>query len=176
MRILTSFAHPDDESYGPGGTLARATRTGHIVSLLTLTHGESGSMGISKSLSSEELAKRRSLELRCAAEKLGIQHLQIHNLSDKQLQDTPEHYGITIIMQEINSVKSDILGKAIQDIAKMILANLEGKNKEFLEKFKNKLGDKYLTEIENMGVNLYLLQLNFNLKNIEEHRKSRQSY
>jgi LmbE family N-acetylglucosaminyl deacetylase len=109
MKILAIFAHPDDESYGPGGTLAHATGTGHIVSLLTLTHGESGSMGISKSLSAEELAKRRRNELRCAAEKLGIQHLQIHNLSDKQLQDTPDHHGITIIMQEIKRFKPDII-------------------------------------------------------------------
>lgn len=68
------------------------------------------------------------------------------------------------IMPEINSVKSDNLGKAIQGIMKMIHANLEGKNEEFLEKFKNKLGDEYLAEIENMGVNLYLLQLKFDLK------------
>ena len=90
MRILTAFAHPDDESYGPAGTLAQATRNGHIVSLLTLTHGESSSQGISKNLSATELAKRRSQELRCAVKILGIQHLQIHNFSDKHLQDIPQ--------------------------------------------------------------------------------------
>ncbi len=63
MKLLAIFAHPDDESYGPAGTLARATRGGHIVSLLTLTHGESGSLGISKNLSVEKFAKRRNQEL-----------------------------------------------------------------------------------------------------------------
>ncbi len=109
MRILTTFAHPDDESYGPAGTLAQATRNGHIVSLLTLTHGESGSLGISKNLSTVELAKRRSQELKCAALKLGIQHVQIHNLSDKQLEDIPEQKGIEIIRQEIKRFKPDII-------------------------------------------------------------------
>ncbi len=109
MKILASFAHPDDESYGPAGTLAQATRRGHIVSLLTLTHGESGSLGISKNLSASELAKRRSQELKCAARKLGIQHLQIHNFSDKHLQDIREQRGIDIIRKEIKRFKPDII-------------------------------------------------------------------
>lgn len=109
MRILATFAHPDDESYGPAGTLAQATRSGHIVSLLTLTHGESGSLGISKNLSATELAKRRSQELKCAARKLGIQRLQIHNLSDKQLKYVPEQLGVDIVKDEIKHFKPDIV-------------------------------------------------------------------
>jgi LmbE family N-acetylglucosaminyl deacetylase len=109
MKILAPFAHPDDESYGPAGTLAQAIRRGHTVSLLTLTHGESGSVGTSKDLSATELAKLRCQELRCAARKLGIQHVQIHNLSDNHLQDIPEQKGINIIKQEIMRFKPDII-------------------------------------------------------------------
>jgi LmbE family N-acetylglucosaminyl deacetylase len=109
MKILATFAHPDDESYGPAGTLAKATNNGNIVSMLTLTQGESGSMGISKDLSAAELAKRRMQELQKAARKLGIQHLQIHNLADKNLQNIPEQIGIDIINQEIQRFKPDIL-------------------------------------------------------------------
>jgi LmbE family N-acetylglucosaminyl deacetylase len=109
LRILATFAHPDDESYGPGGTLAKAIRAGHIVSLLTLTQGESGSMGISKHLSAAELANRRKQELQKAVRKLGIHHLQLHNLPDKNLQNIPEQIGIDIIRQEIKRYKPDIL-------------------------------------------------------------------
>jgi LmbE family N-acetylglucosaminyl deacetylase len=109
MRILAIFAHPDDESYGPGGTLARATRNGHIVSLLTFTHGESGSLGISKELSAPELARRRNQELKCAASQLGIQQLQLHDLPDKHLQDIPEETGIDLINKEITRFKPDII-------------------------------------------------------------------
>jgi LmbE family N-acetylglucosaminyl deacetylase len=109
MKILATFAHPDDESYGPGGTLAQATRSGHIVSLLTLTHGESGSLGISKDLSTAELANLRRQELKCAAKKLGVQHLQIHSLPDKQLSAMPEQKGIDIIEQKIKRFKPDII-------------------------------------------------------------------
>jgi LmbE family N-acetylglucosaminyl deacetylase len=109
MRILTTFAHPDDESYGPGGTLAQATRNGQTVSLLTFTHGESGSLGISKNFTTTELAKIRSGELKSAAKKLGIQRLQIHNLSDKQLQYVPEQLGVDIVKDEIKQFKPDII-------------------------------------------------------------------
>ena len=109
MRILAAFAHPDDESFGPAGTLAQATHNGHIVSLLTMTHGESGSLGISNILSSAELAKCRSQELKKAARKLGIQLVQIHDLPDKRLQHIPEQHGIDIIRQEIQRFKPDIM-------------------------------------------------------------------
>lgn len=109
MKILAIFAHPDDESYGPGGTLAQATHNGHIVSLLTFTHGESGSLGISKNFSATELAIIRCGELRSAAKKLGIQRLQIHNLSDKQLKYAPEQLGIDIVINEIKHFKPDII-------------------------------------------------------------------
>lgn len=69
-----------------------------------------------------------------------------------------------IINSDINSVKSHNVGKAIQDIIRRIYVNLDEKDSEFLEIFKEKIGREYLSEIENMGVNLYLLQMKFNLK------------
>ena len=109
MKLLAIFAHPDDESYGPGGTLAWATRNGHEVTLLTMTQGESGSMGISKILSEEELSKQREQELRCAAQKLGIQDVKIENLPDKHLQDIEEQVGINVITVEIKRLNPDII-------------------------------------------------------------------
>lgn len=43
MATIVSFhAHPDDESIGSGGTIARATAAGHRVVLVFGTHGELG--------------------------------------------------------------------------------------------------------------------------------------
>ena len=109
MKILACFAHPDDESFGPSGTLAKATRSGHSIALLTFTRGESGTLGISKKLSGTELADRRCAELKQAAEKLGIQHLHICQLSDKQLQYFPAQKGIEIIRGEIDQFEPDIV-------------------------------------------------------------------
>lgn len=41
-RILAVFAHPDDESFLMGGTLAHYALNGVEVALLCLTHGEKG--------------------------------------------------------------------------------------------------------------------------------------
>jgi LmbE family N-acetylglucosaminyl deacetylase len=109
MKILAIFAHPDDESYGPAGTLARATHEGHAVALLTLTHGESASLGISRQLSAENLAERRSQELKSAAEKIGIQKINLLDLADKKLQYIPDQNGTSIICNEITSINPDIL-------------------------------------------------------------------
>ena len=43
LRLFASFAHPDDESLGVGGTLARyAGEAGVEVTLLTATYGDRG--------------------------------------------------------------------------------------------------------------------------------------
>lgn len=42
MRLLAIFAHPDDEVFACGGTLARAAAEGHDVHLVCATRGEEG--------------------------------------------------------------------------------------------------------------------------------------
>ncbi len=43
--ILMVFAHPDDETFRPGGTLALLARRGVRVQVLTATRGQAGSRG-----------------------------------------------------------------------------------------------------------------------------------
>jgi LmbE family N-acetylglucosaminyl deacetylase len=109
LRIFAIFAHPDDESYGPAGTLAKASRDGHVVSLLTLTRGESGSLGVSRKLTARELAKRRCMELENAAGIIGIQNLHIRSLSDKSLKTLSLSEGTQLICDESETVKPDIV-------------------------------------------------------------------
>jgi len=73
-RLLCVFAHPDDESYGPGGTIARCVLDGVEVFITMFTAGEAGTVGISKTLTRDELARRRRLELACACDALGVGH------------------------------------------------------------------------------------------------------
>ena len=42
MNLLAIFAHPDDESFSCGGTLAKAAAAGHNVHLICATRGEEG--------------------------------------------------------------------------------------------------------------------------------------
>jgi LmbE family N-acetylglucosaminyl deacetylase len=109
MKVLAIFAHPDDESYGPGGTLARYAQEGHEISLLTFTRGESGTLGISKKLSSKKLAALRTCELQCAAKKLGIHHLQIFSFPDKKLSKVNDKRGEQLILKEIQNFEPDLV-------------------------------------------------------------------
>ncbi len=109
MRILAVFAHPDDESYGPAGTLAKYTVNGHHVSLVTLTQGEAGSLGGAKKMGEKALAKKRVEELACAAKALQIPDLSVFNLPDKGLERIPAEEGIYLIMQEIRRVNPDVV-------------------------------------------------------------------
>lgn len=67
-KMLAILAHPDDESYGMGGTLAKYSHLGWQVSLLCATRGEAGIPGVTL----EAAGKIRELELRQAADHLGI--------------------------------------------------------------------------------------------------------
>src|SRR5258705_8915525 len=73
MRGLTAvFAHPDDETFAIGGTLARYTGDGVRCSLYCATDGDAGrSSGIPVS-SRAELGALRGAELQAASEVLGI--------------------------------------------------------------------------------------------------------
>jgi len=63
------------------------------------------------------------------------------------------------VTSEINNVESYKLGKVIREMIK-ILHDVFG-DKTFIPDFKEKLGEKYLQEIEKMGVNLHFLELRF---------------
>ena len=41
-KLLAVFAHPDDEAFGPGGTLAKYAKEGVEIHLLCATRGERG--------------------------------------------------------------------------------------------------------------------------------------
>jgi LmbE family N-acetylglucosaminyl deacetylase len=85
--LLAVFAHPDDETFRPGGTLALLARQGVQVYLLTATRGEAGSCGDPPVCRPEELPVVRERELRCACAALGIEPPHILDYPDGRLSD-----------------------------------------------------------------------------------------
>ncbi len=100
--ILAVFAHPDDESYGPGGTLARYALAGTDVFMLTFTCGEAGSIGISRTLSGDELCRRRTTELREASEALRMSGYHLVGAPDGKLDSLDFEEGTQIVLDEIH--------------------------------------------------------------------------
>ena len=64
------------------------------------------------------------------------------------------------ISSDLDSVRPTELGRAVQQIIEMIFKTLgEEAGRDFINKFKERLGKTYLLRIEEMGVNLHMVQL-----------------
>jgi len=80
-RLLAVFAHPDDESFGMAGTLAKYSAMGVVTALICATRGEAGqSNGLADS--PEALGALRTRELECAARAIGIHELYLLDWPD----------------------------------------------------------------------------------------------
>ncbi|EFO79512.1 LmbE family protein [Oscillochloris trichoides DG-6] len=81
-RILVVLAHPDDESFGMGGTLALYSWWGAEVHLACATGGEEGEMAPELLAGYTSVADRRAAELRGAAHALGLQSVTMLGYRD----------------------------------------------------------------------------------------------
>jgi LmbE family N-acetylglucosaminyl deacetylase len=107
--VLGLFAHPDDETFGPGATLARLAAEGHQVHLLTATRGEAGTIGHSASLGRQELASVRHAELVAACVALGIHPPEILALPDSGLARLDEETLLRPFVRKIRAVRPDVI-------------------------------------------------------------------
>jgi LmbE family N-acetylglucosaminyl deacetylase len=88
---LACFAHPDDEVFGSGGTLARYAADGVRVVLVCATRGEVGQISDASLATPETLGRVREQEMRCAARTLGIHELVFLDQRDSGMAGTPEN-------------------------------------------------------------------------------------
>jgi LmbE family N-acetylglucosaminyl deacetylase len=70
--ILAVLAHPDDESFGLGGTLALYAQRGYDTYYVCATRGEAGTVDEKLLTGFKDTAELRTAELECAAEHLGL--------------------------------------------------------------------------------------------------------
>ncbi len=83
--LLAVLAHPDDESFGPGGTLALYASRGVQVHLLCATRGEVGTVAPELMAGHATIGDLRQTELECAASHLGL--AGVHFLGYRELGD-----------------------------------------------------------------------------------------
>ena len=91
LTMMAVFAHPDDEAFGVGGSLAKCAREGIAVHLVTATRGEAGAIAQSELATEANLPYVREQELRCACEVYGIHPPHFLDYVDGQL--TVVHQG-----------------------------------------------------------------------------------
>lgn len=87
QHVLVVFPHPDDETFGCGGTIAQFAKSGVPVTYVCGTLGEMGrNMGRPIFATRESLARVREVELEEACQALGISHLIKLGLRDKTVE------------------------------------------------------------------------------------------
>ncbi len=89
--LLAVLAHPDDESFGMGGTLAHYADRGVQVHYLCMTGGESGTVEPEFLRNFGSISELRAHELACAARELGLTSHFFSGYRDSGMRGTPDN-------------------------------------------------------------------------------------
>jgi len=89
--LLSVLAHPDDESFGMGGTLAKYAEEGTEVHLICATRGEAGEVAPEFLEGQPSIAQLREMELRCAVEKLGLMKVHLLDYRDSGMSGSADN-------------------------------------------------------------------------------------
>jgi LmbE family N-acetylglucosaminyl deacetylase len=90
--LLAVLAHPDDESFGMGGTLAYYAAKGVDVHLLCATKGEVGEVPPDLLKNFNSIADLRESELHCAASILRIKEVHFLGYRDSGMAGSPDNH------------------------------------------------------------------------------------
>lgn len=114
--ILAAFAHPDDEAFGTGGTLACYADDGTRVVLVCATRGEAGEISDPALATPENLGQVREQELRCAVDNMGIDELIFLDYRDSGMAGTPENDDVRAY---INAPADEVVKKLVAIIRRV---------------------------------------------------------
>ena len=108
--ILAILAHPDDESFGMGGTLAYYAQQGHAVYLVCATRGEAGMMDSTLLDGFASTAEKREAELRCAVKMLGLKDTYFLGYRDSGMPGSEDNkHPNALIKKSAEKVAGDIV-------------------------------------------------------------------
>jgi len=108
-RILGVFAHPDDESFCAGGTLAKYVAAGAVAMVVSATRGDAGQSRDARAATRRTLGQARELELVAACERLGVQHVRCLDYGDGTLKDVEQETLTRDVAEIIRSFRPDVV-------------------------------------------------------------------
>lgn len=114
LRLMAVVAHPDDESLGFGGTLAKYAAEGADTYVLTATRGQRGRyrgyrLGDALHPGPDALAGIRERELRCAAAALGVGEVSLLDYQDQDLDSANPREVIGHIVQHLRRLRPHVV-------------------------------------------------------------------
>lgn len=101
LRLMCILAHPDDETLGVGGALAKYASEGIETYVVTATRGERGRFGDAPHPGLETVGQVREKELRSAAAILGVREVSFLDYIDGDVDKADPDEAITRIVQQI---------------------------------------------------------------------------
>jgi LmbE family N-acetylglucosaminyl deacetylase len=109
-KLMCVLAHPDDESLGTGGTLAKYALEGVEIHLLTATRGERGRFGSGTERPAPEVVGRtREAELRAAAEVLGVREVTVLGYADGGVDSVAPAIAQQTIAEHLRRVRPHVV-------------------------------------------------------------------
>lgn len=104
--IVCVFAHPDDEAFGPSGTINKLAKQNDVY-ILCATKGQAGLD--SRSEASEALGKKRAQELQESAKILGVKQVYFLGFRDGMLSNNLYHKLAAKIQTHVEKLKPNML-------------------------------------------------------------------
>ncbi|HAA95556.1 MAG: hypothetical protein FI717_10105 [SAR202 cluster bacterium] len=99
LSVLCLFAHPDDEAFGSGGTIAELVQNGHRVTMVCATNGDVGEISDPTLATPENLWQVRQGELCSAMDVIGVADVRFLNYRDSGMPGTPDNENPASLFQ-----------------------------------------------------------------------------
>ncbi|MEE9249303.1 MAG: PIG-L family deacetylase [Dehalococcoidia bacterium] len=109
LRVLGVFAHPDDETFCAGGTLAKYAAAGAETMVVSFTRGDAGQIRDTHAATRHTLGKVREQELYQACKHLGVQHAACLDYGDGNLKDVDWRTLLGHVVQTIRTFRPDVV-------------------------------------------------------------------
>ncbi|SEP98561.1 PIG-L family deacetylase [Microlunatus flavus] len=109
LRVLGLFAHPDDEVFCVGGTIARAAAAGAQTAVVSLTRGDAGQIRDSAAATRRTLGAVRATELAASGAALGVGHVESFDLGDGVLGRMPLEEVTAVVLPVLERLAPDVV-------------------------------------------------------------------
>ena len=114
--LLTVLAHPDDESFGLGGTIALYAQKGYNTYYVCATRGEAGTVDAEHLKGFKDTAEMRTDELKRAATELGLKEVFFLGYRDSGMPGSEDNKNPDA---QINHSLDEVAGKVVKYIREL---------------------------------------------------------
>lgn len=109
QRILAIYAHPDDECYCSGGTLAKYHDLGAETMVISATKGQAGQINDTYRTTRRTLGEQRKTELLQSCQQLGVDHVECWDYMDGGLEQADQHQLVGDIVHAMRKFRPHIV-------------------------------------------------------------------